>query len=329
MYTKSDIAIVILNWNGEQLLQKFLPSVIRHSGNSSIYVIDNGSTDNSVSLLKSSFPSIKLIILKDNYGYAGGYNNGIIEISESIICCLNSDVEVTKNWLEPIITAYNTDSKLAIAQPKLLDFNEKSYFEYAGAAGGFIDKFGYPYCHGRVFDYIEVDKGQYNKDHDIFWASGACLFIKKNVFRELGGFDERFFAHMEEIDLCWRAFNSELKVRYIADSHVLHVGGSTLKNSSPQKTFLNFRNSLMTLFKNSPNPFILVLVRLLLDGIAGLRFLIKGQVYHFVAIIKAHISFYFNIFYIFKQRKLIKNKRKDYYLINSIVWDFFIAKKYR
>lgn len=329
MYTLKDIAIVILNWNGAHLLQQFLPSVINYSDESTIYVIDNGSSDDSISVLKSDFPSVKLILFKENYGYAGGYNKGISQVKELIVCCLNSDVEVSKNWLNPILDAYNTDPLLVIAQPKILDFKNPDHFEYAGAAGGFIDKYGYPYCRGRVFDTIESENGQYNSDYPIFWASGACFFITRQAFKKLGGFDKRFFAHMEEIDLCWRAFNSKQSVKCIGTSYVFHVGGSTLKNSSPKKTFLNFRNSLMTLVKNAPRPFSLVLTRLLLDGIAGLRFLFKGQLSHFIAIIKAHFSFYLSIIYLINQRKIIKNKRKDYFEIRSIVWEYFVLKKHR
>lgn len=329
MYTLKNIAVVILNWNGKGLLERFLPSVVSYSNEAAIYVIDNASTDQSIPFLKALYSNIRIIVLQENLGYAGGYNEGLKHIAEPVFCLLNSDVEVTKDWLNPILNAYNNEPKLAMAQPKILNYQDRDFFEYAGAAGGFIDRFAYPYCRGRVFDSIEKDQGQYNSNTEIFWASGACLFIKKNTFENLGGFDQRFFAHMEEVDLCWRAFNRNLKVWYIANSAVFHLGGSTLHNTNPKKTFLNFRNSLMTIVKNSPKPLMLILTRLLLDGIAGIRFLFKGQIAHFMAIIRAHISFYFNVNYCLKQRYHNKIKRPDYYQTTSIVWNYFILKKDR
>jgi GT2 family glycosyltransferase len=246
------IAVVILNWNGRQLLEKFLPSVLEHSPEAEIYVADNASTDDSASFLANMFPQVKLIINNKNYGYAGGYNECLKEVEEDIYVLLNSDVEVTEGWLQPVIDLFETDPETAIIQPKILDYKNKTHFEYAGAAGGFIDKYGYPFCRGRIFDTIEEDQGQYNDDSQIFWASGACFFIRKNVFRELQGFDEGFFAHQEEIDLCWRAFNKNYKARFCHNSVVYHVGGATLNNSNPQKTYLNFRNSLLMILKNVP-----------------------------------------------------------------------------
>jgi len=326
-FTTDDIAIAILNWNGLELLKQFLPSVVDHSKGAKVYLIDNASQDNSISYTQEHFPMIQVIALSDNLGYAGGYNEGIKSIPESIICCLNSDIEVSPNWLEPILECFNTSEDVSIVQPKILDYKNTAFFEYAGAAGGFIDKYGYPYCRGRIFEAIEKDQGQYNDTTQIFWASGACLFIKTDRFKQLGGFDSDFFAHMEEIDLCWRAFNSDDKIMYTGSSTVYHVGGSTLSSSSPKKTFLNFRNSLFTLVKNSPNPLPLVFTRLVLDGIAGLRFLFKLQAPHFLAILKAHFSFYSHLNKLIKKRKTTPKKSDSYYTISSIVWEYFVKKR--
>lgn len=243
------IAVVILNWNGQKLLEQFLPSVTTYSKNADIYVVDNASTDTSMAFVNANYPEVKIIQNKENGGFAKGYNEALKKVDADIFCLLNSDVEVTKNWLEPIVEAFKNNAEVAIMQPKLLDYKQKDYFEYAGAAGGFIDKFGYPYCRGRIFNTLEKDEGQYNDTHSIFWASGACLFVRSYVFKELNGFDESFFAHMEEIDLCWRAKNLGYKIIYTGRSQVYHVGGATLANSNPKKTFLNFRNSLFALVK--------------------------------------------------------------------------------
>ena len=323
---KLTIAIVILNWNGKKLLEQFLPSVIQHSKQAEIYVADNASTDESLLLLNEKFPTVKIIQNKENGGYAKGYNDALSCIEADIFCLLNNDVEVTKDWLSPIVKAFTEDNNTAIIQPKLLDFYKKDTFEYAGAAGGFIDKFGYPYCRGRIFNTIETDIGQYNNTADIFWASGACLFIRSKVFKELHGFDESFFAHMEEIDLCWRAINLNYGVKYVGQSTIYHVGGATLSNLNPKKTFLNFRNSLFTLTKNAKgNVLFLILVRLLLDGVAGAKFLIELKPKHTLAILKAHISFYSHLKQLLHHRNLTKF-RKKYYTKTSIIADYFIFK---
>ena len=238
------VAVVILNWNGKELLKKFLPSVKEHSKEATIYVADNASTDDSVAFLKLNYPEIKIIENNHNYCYAQGYYDALQDIDEDLFCLLNNDIEVTENWLTPILSEFKKNKKTAIIQPKILDYNNKDYFEYAGAAGGYIDKFAYPYCRGRIFNTIEKDKHQYNDHKTIFWASGACLFIRKTIFQTLNGFDASFFAHMEEIDLCWRAYNLDYQTKYIGDSIVFHVGGATLQNTNPKKTYLNFRNSL-------------------------------------------------------------------------------------
>jgi GT2 family glycosyltransferase len=321
------LAIVILNWNGKKLLKKFLPSVIEYSKNAEIYVADNASTDDSVAFIKTSYPTITIIQNKENGGYAKGYNDALKIIEADVFCLLNSDVEVTPNWLNPITGIFNKETNTAIIQPKLLDYNNKGYFEYAGAAGGFIDKYGFPYCRGRIFNTIERDRGQYNDTSEIFWASGACLFIKSHIFHELSGFDERFFAHMEEIDLCWRAKHAGYTIKYVGSSKVYHVGGATLKNTQPKKTFLNFRNSLFTLTKNA-NGFIFekLFIRLILDGIAAIKFLFEFKPKHALAILKAHFSFYYHFNRLLNQRKALKHK-KGYYQRTSIVFDYFVKRK--
>ncbi|OIQ18710.1 MAG: dTDP-Rha--alpha-D-GlcNAc-pyrophosphate polyprenol alpha-3-L-rhamnosyltransferase [Flavobacterium sp. MedPE-SWcel] len=319
------IAIVILNWNGKNLLEEFLPFVIEHSTNATIYVADNASTDDSVAFIQDHYPKVSIINNDKNYGYAGGYNTALKNIEEDIYVLLNSDIEVTKDWLNPVITMFNNDKKTAIIQPKILDYYKRDYFEYAGAAGGFIDKYGYPFCRGRIFDTIEKDNKQYN-DTEIFWASGACLFIKKDVFRELGGFDEDFFAHQEEIDLCWRAFNNNYKIQFCSQSVVYHVGGATLKNSNPRKTFLNFRNSLWMLTKNLPSKqlFPVLFIRLVLDGVAGIKFIFNGQFSHLYAILKAHYCFYTKLSHFLKKRKA--KQYKNYYKCSSIVYNYYLLK---
>ncbi|HOD10846.1 MAG TPA: glycosyltransferase family 2 protein [Flavobacterium sp.] len=318
------IAVVILNWNGTKLLEQFLPSVMQYSTEAEIYLADNASTDNSIAFVKEHFPAIKIIQNDDNYGFAKGYNIALKQVEEEYYCLLNSDVEVTENWLKPILICFENEPQTAIIQPKLLDFKCKTHFEYAGAAGGFIDKFGYPFCRGRIFDTVEKDNGQYNDDIQTFWASGACFFIRKEVFRKLNGFDADFFAHQEEIDLCWRANNLGYNIKYISKSVVYHVGGATLKEGSPKKTFLNFRNSLLMLTKNLPfeQLFPTLFIRLCLDGIAGIQFLFKGKFNHFFAIIKAHFSFYTLINKTLKKRK--GKTSKQYYHTNSIVYRYFI-----
>ncbi|WP_138433493.1 glycosyltransferase family 2 protein [Winogradskyella algicola] len=327
MYSDKDIAIVILNWNGKALLEQFLPSVLKYSEDAKIYVADNASTDNSVEFLQTSFPEVSIIQNSENGGYAKGYNEALKHVSEPLLCLLNSDIEVTQNWLDKILTAFNSEVKPDILQPKILDYKDKSKFEYAGAAGGFIDKYGYPFCRGRIFNSIEEDKGQYNDITDIFWASGACFFIKNQVFKALNGFDESYFAHMEEIDLCWRAFNSNFKTQYVGTSTVYHVGGATLNNSNPKKTYLNFRNSLITLVKNTDsNVFSKAIMRMLLDGVAGVMFLLQLKPAHFIAILKAHGSFYLNLSNVLKKRKTLK-KRPNYYQTSSIVWSYYVKRK--
>jgi len=324
------IAVVILNWNGKELLQKFLPSVVSYSEEATIYVADNASTDDSVSFIKNNFPEVTIIQNKTNGGYAKGYNDALKNLQEDIFVLLNSDVEVTQNWLPPIIEAFQKESNLVAAQPKILDYKNKDYFEYAGAAGGYIDALGYPFCRGRIFDTIEKDTGQYDDVKEIFWASGACLFIKNSAFQETGGFDEDFFAHQEEIDLCWRLHSNGGTIKYIGTSKVYHVGGATLTTANPKKTFYNFRNTLLALLKNvkGPKVFLLIILRMILDGLAGLQFLFHGKIKHLFAIFKAHVSFYSLLFTFLKKRKLHASKFQ-YYTVKSVVWSYFARNKQR
>jgi len=317
------IAVVILNWNGEKLLEQFLPSIVQYSPEADIYVADNASTDDSVSYLKAFFPTVKIIQNESNLGFAEGYNEALKQVDSDIFALVNSDIEVTENWLKPIIETFENEPKTAIIQPKILDFKRKEYFEYAGAAGGFIDKFGYAYCRGRVFETLEKDKGQYDNNCEIFWASGACFFIRSSVFNELKGFDADFFAHQEEIDLCWRAFNKGHQTKYNSQSVVFHVGGATLQQGNPKKTFLNFRNSLLMLLKNLPEKqlFPVIFTRFILDGIAGIQFLFQGKFKHFTAILKAHSSFYSLFFVHYKKRSISQSEK--YYKIKSIVFQYY------
>ena len=322
------LAIVILTWNGKILLEQFLPSVMLHSNEATIYVADNASTDDSVGFVKTNFPSIEIIQNSENGGYAKGYNDALQHIDADVLCLLNNDVEVTQNWLTPVMDTFQKELETAIIQPKILDYKRKNYFEYAGAAGGFIDKYGYPYCRGRIFNSIEKDEGQYNDSAEIFWASGACLFIRKNIFEELTGFDESFFAHMEEIDVCWRAKNLGYKIKYIGDSTIYHVGGATLSNTNPKKTYLNFRNSLFMLTKNLPKGqlILIIFIRLCLDGVAGIQFLATGKISHLISILKSHFSFYKHLPKLLKQRKTLQQQKK-YYTKRSIVWSYFVDNK--
>ncbi len=320
-------AIVILNWNGKALLKEFLPPVIKYSKEATVYLADNASTDDSISYVKETFPEVKIVKNKVNGGYAKGYNDALSKIDADIYCLLNSDVEVTKDWLVPVLKDFANHSNIAAIQPKILDYKKKTHFEYAGAAGGFIDKLGYPYCRGRIFDTLEKDTDQYNDTVPIFWASGACLFIKKQVFEEVGKLDEDFFAHQEEIDLCWRIQNRGYTILYEGSSTVYHLGGATLNTMNPKKTFFNFRNSLYLLVKNVPGSKVwsIIFLRMLLDGLAAFRFLIQGRFSHFFAIFKAHLSFYLNFSTLIKKRKKL-SKGGKYYSVFSVVWQYFILK---
>ena len=290
------VAVVILNWNGEAMLRQFLPSVLAHSQTTfktSVYLADNGSTDNSISVTQLEFPAVKLVDLGENYGFAEGYNRAIDQIEAEYIVLLNSDVEVSANWLEPLVQYMDANPKVGACQPKIRDWKNKDHFEYAGASGGFIDKYGYPFCRGRIQNTLELDKGQYDDIKPIFWASGAALFIRKQVYQQVGGLDARFFAHMEEIDLCWRIGSRGYSLAVVPQSVVYHVGGATLNKSNPRKTFLNFRNNLLMLYKNLPEAELkkTLRTRYLLDNLAMLFFLICGELGNAKAVIRARREF--------------------------------------
>ena len=285
----SKVAVVILNYNGEEMLGRFLPSVVGNSPGADIVVADNASTDGSVAFVKENFPSVKIVLLDRNYGFAGGYNRALEKVAADYVLLLNSDVETTPGWLEPLVALLDADSSIVACQPKILDFKRKTHFEYAGAAGGFIDRYGYPYCRGRLFDTVEEDKGQYDVPCDIFWATGAALLVRAAAYRAAGGLDECFFAHMEEIDLCWRLRSRGYRIVCEPRSVVYHVGGATLSAGNPQKTYLNFRNNLLMLYKNLPSCELgtVMRVRCLLDYVAALKFAVAGEWLHCKAVLKA------------------------------------------
>lgn len=332
---KVKIAVVILNWNGKNYLQKFLPTVIAHTQtpDAQIYIADNGSTDDSRAFLRKNFPDIGLILLDKNYGFAGGYNRALQQINAEFYVILNSDIELTDNYLEPIISSMERDETVAAAMPKIRSYTRKEYFEYAGAAGGFIDRLGYPFCRGRILSELEKDTGQYDDESEIFWATGACLYVRADLFHQLGGFDADFFAHMEEIDLCWRLKNNGYKIMYYPQVTVYHVGGGTLPNNSPHKLFLNFRNNLLLLYKNLPRQrlYPILLLRMILDGMSAMMFLFSGSFSFFLATLKAHFAFYKLILKFREKRNALKKyhrrtRHKQIYT-KSIIWDFFIKRK--
>ena len=286
-------AVVILNYNGAGMLRRFLPSVIEYSPEASIYVADNGSSDESCDVIRNEFPAVKLMVLDHNYGFAEGYNRALAQVDEEYAVLLNSDVEVTRGWLSPMTQFLDSNPEVAACQPKLLSFKQKDFFEYAGAAGGFIDKWGYTFCRGRIFNTVERDSGQYDDTTDVLWATGAALMIRNEVYKNNGGLDGRFFAHMEEIDLCWRLRSRGYRIACVPQSHVYHVGGATLKKENPQKTYLNFRNNLLMIYKNAPDCQLkkIMLFRKVFDNVAALKFLASGDYAAFKAVRKARRDF--------------------------------------
>lgn len=329
-----NVAVVILNWNGLELLKRFLPSVVTESsGAALVYVADNGSTDGSLNWLTKNYPEVKIIENNNNMGFAGGYNKALQSIDARYFILINSDVEVKPGWISPIIDHMENNPDVAACQPKILSFNNKDSFEHAGAAGGFIDRYGYPFCRGRIFDSIEKDSGQYNSPSDIFWASGACMFIRSDVWKKAGGFDPDFFAHMEEIDLCWRIYSLGYKVRYIPQSVVYHLGGGTLNYESPAKIYYNFRNNLFMLKKNLPGNRhrSVILRRMLLDGIAGIRFIFTLKFAACWQIIRAHMAFYSKMQSLKRKRKKIQEEGIFYpeklILNKSIVFEYYLRGK--
>lgn len=325
------VAVVILNYGTKDCLKKYLPSVLKTNyDNLEIVVADNASKDDSVQFMQAEFPTVKLLQFHKNLGYAGGYNKALSLINAHYFVLLNSDVEVEPNWLQPLVDLAESDKRIGAIQPLILDLKKHSFYEYAGAAGGFIDYAGYPFCKGRIFDTIEQRAPELESTQEVFWASGACLFIQSAAFFEVNGLDNKFFAHMEEIDLCWRLKLNNYKVYVCAESSVYHLGGGTLASENPRKTYLNFHNNLAMLAKNLPkNKAIPILLwRLILDHVAAYRFLFKGKFAHFFAVAKAHFVFIINA------RFWLKNKRPKYTLLslkgvytNSIVFDYFLKKK--
>jgi GT2 family glycosyltransferase len=330
------VAVVILNWNGLHYLEKFLQKVITYSkfDESETWVVDNGSTDGSVQYIREHHPNVRLLVFGINYGFACGYRMALEQIAADYYVLLNSDVEVTQGWLETLYQAMEANPMLGACMPKLLSYDQPDCFEYAGAAGGYIDSFGYPFCRGRILNHVETDIGQYDSYSEIFWASGACMFVRSSAYREAGGLDGDFFAHMEEIDLCWRMKRLGYAVAFIADTCVFHVGGGTLPNNNPRKIFLNYRNNLYLLFKNLKRNRLLpiILIRMLLDGASALVYLFSGQGAFFMAVLRAHLQFYVNIPSLVHKRLHFKYiprplKLKGIYP-GSIVFDFFIRKKH-
>lgn len=326
------VSIAILNWNGRHFLQQFLPSVMASSwANREIVVIDNASTDDSVQYLRENFPSVKIVQNAANFGYTKGYNEGLKHLTADYFVLLNSDVEVVPGWIEPVIELMESDRQIAVCQPKLLQFANRSTFEYAGAAGGWLDYLGYPFAKGRLFDVCEKDEGQYDRAEPVFWASGAAMFVKSSVYNELGGLDEYFFAHQEEIDFCWRAQLAGYKVYVCPASVVYHVGGGTLPKGNARKVYLNFRNNLVMMAKNmKPGEAVWkISYRFVLDAVSAVKSLLAGEGTYFTAVIRAHIRF---LKWLFVERKksLFPVSRKGIlsgYLHKSVVWGYFIKGK--
>jgi len=326
------ISIVILNWNGAEYLQQFLPALIRYSQLPGVEIViaDNGSTDNSLEFLATEFPNLRVITFDQNYGFAEGYNRALALLDSEYYLLLNSDVELSENWLEPMLDFMQKNQQFAACQPKIRSFHKKDYFEYAGAAGGFIDRFGYPFCRGRILSTTEKDSGQYDTTTPIFWATGACFLVRSKLFWEMGGFDAAFFAHMEEIDLCWRLRNSGYEIACVPQSVVYHVGGGTLHAESPFKTYLNFRNNLLMLYKNLPASELrkTMIVRFFLDFLAALHFMFDGKFANAMQVFKARSDFknMRNNYHSFREKnKQSKNIPEIY--PKSIIFDYYFGRK--
>ena len=338
--TNPKVAVVILNWNGVHFLQQFLPSVVSSNYNNlDIYVADNASTDESLSFVQQNFSAIKIIQNPENYGFAGGYNEALKQVEADYFVLLNSDVEVTPNWIHPIVELMESDKSIVACQPKLLTFHNKTQFEYAGAAGGWIDRFGYTFCRGRFFEHCEEDEGQYEEVNEVFWASGAAMFIRAELYRKIEGLDADFFAHMEEIDLCWRLKRAGYRICYHPKSTVYHVGGGTLPQGNPRKLYLNFRNSLAMLYKNLTALQLLTIfpARIALDWVAALKFLLSGAFGDFKAVLKAHFEFFTRLLKWQRKRRYTQQLVKKIQIEaqanlvgiykGSIVIDYFLKRK--
>ncbi|MCB9071743.1 MAG: glycosyltransferase family 2 protein [Prevotellaceae bacterium] len=326
------VAVVILNYNGEKLLEELLPKVIAYSPEAEVIVADNASTDGSVALMETTFRDTRLIKLPRNFGFAGGYNEALSKVKADYYVLLNSDVEVTENWLAPLISYMDAHPRTAACQPKIKSYYQRTHFEYAGACGGYIDKFGYPFCRGRILDTLEPDEGQYDTITDIFWATGACLFIRSEKYHKVGGLDERFFAHMEEIDLCWRLKARGNAIVCIPQSTVYHMGAQTLNKEHPRKTYLNFRNNWLMLYKNVPKHLgRILLVRLFLDWAALAHLLIQGKFSNAFAIIRAELSFMSKYHQFHYDRKnnlhLTKTAKPKGLFHGLILWSYYAKKE--
>ncbi len=327
------VGIVILNWNGKKLLQQYLPSVVAHSGDHHIYVADNASTDDSISWVEAQYPEVSIIRMKENTGYAGGYNRALSEVEEELVCLLNNDIEVTAGWIDPIVALFEKNPSMAACQPVLMDYKHLEFYEYAGAAGGYLDQLAYPYCRGRIFNHLEVLNHEYGTTTNLDWASGAALFVKKKAYYAVGALDETYFAHQEEIDLCWRLRHAGYDIGVCATSYVYHLGGGTLEVQHPRKSFYNFRNSLFNIVKNDHRKFwwLRLFLRMILDGVAGIRFIFKGEFAHFFSVLKAHASFYGHLLKMLKKRQEIIRFSTASQISSrpfSIAYQYFVKKVY-
>lgn len=326
--TSLSAALVILNWNGRHHLERFLPEVLPHKGKAKVYVIDNGSQDDSLDFLRNNYSKeIEVLALQNNGGFCGGYNQGLAHIYADVYILLNNDIALTPGCIDRLLGVLEQESQVAACQPKILNFVEKDVFEYAGAGGGYIDKHGYPFCKGRVINTLEKDHGQYNEHYPVAWATGACFAVRSSVYKSLGGLDEDFFAHMEEIDLCWRIQHAGFTVKYIGDASIYHLGGGTLRRNSSQKTYLNFRNGLFLLHKNYPGHLpTLILKRLILDGLAAIYFMLNGHFLDTIAVLRAHIAYYKALPKLHKKRQQITPSA---HLLGkkSILWHYYVLQK--
>lgn len=331
--SEKEISVIILNWNGSAMMKRYLPSVVSYSPEAEVIVADNGSTDDSLNMLRADFPSVSIIAFDRNYGFAEGYNKAIAQISTPYTLLLNDDVEVTEGWLRPLLSFMESHPGVAACQPKLLSTEHRDTFEYAGACGGFIDYLGYPFCRGRMMDVVERDEGQYDTPCSVFWATGAALLVRTQVYKEVGGLDARFFAHMEEIDFCWRLHSRGYGVWCIPQSKVYHFGGGTLNKSNPRKTFLNFRNNLLMLYKNTPTARLwsVMALRWFLDYLAAFKMLISGHSKEALAVVRAR-SEYSHLHHEYDD---LRRENLDLATQNhipemrneSLLWAFYIKKK--
>ncbi|MDD7528228.1 MAG: glycosyltransferase family 2 protein [Bacteroidales bacterium] len=324
-------AVVILNYNGETLLRTLLPTVLAHSPQAEVIVADNASTDGSLPLLQQTFPQVRLIALSKNYGFAEGYNRALAQVDADYFVLLNSDVEVTAHWLEPLIDYMEHHADVAACQPKIMSYTDRTKFEYAGACGGYIDALGYPFCRGRIMATVETDDGQYDSVATLFWASGACLLVRADKFREVGGLDARFFAHMEEIDLCWRLQARGSRIVCIPQSTVYHIGAKTLAKEHPMKTYLNFRNNLLMIYKNMPTASKVLAARVVLDWVAAVHLLCQGKWQNFWAVLRAQKDFFVMRKHFSKDRqKNIQstvNQNIGGVLHGSILWQYYVCRR--